>query len=421
MASKTCIRSSAASELRWRALPPTVNWQSFIFVPVICSSASRWTDSGLLTPHNVCPQDSGYGVKRANGRVPNEQSEKAVRRQQGELPRFCLAPPIEGGETWGLLARKSCSHLDIAQHPLTPSRFPWRGPPHPWRDPVLCRGEQAREPWRKEEHERFLEALDRYGRNWKQIVDHVGTRSVQQASVSAASLLHSLHQHCEWPALQCRHSTALLARADPEPRAEVFPQAGEGGAAGRHPPAAPQEAPGAAVPAQAAGFQRRQEQAHAVSGCGGHFGAEAHLVWRLVGCRRGSAAVMLWAGLHAVVRSTPCSSSPTLPCETAGTPSDASSRDRVAPWSCVDTFSNHLVTALVLVSVHQATTATSFGMSRCLRHAKQAHEAGRRGARGGSGSADGRRTGGGGAGRCFAHDDTGSTEGETSCLGSGLG
>ena len=39
---------------------------------------------------------------------------------------------------------------------------------------------QAREPWRKEEHERFLEALDKFGRNWKQIVDFVGTRSVQQ-------------------------------------------------------------------------------------------------------------------------------------------------------------------------------------------------------------------------------------------------
>ena len=52
---------------------------------------------------------------------------------------------------------------------------------------MLSRGEQAREPWRKEEHERFLEALDKYGRNWKQIVDHVGTRSVQQASVCATS------------------------------------------------------------------------------------------------------------------------------------------------------------------------------------------------------------------------------------------
>jgi len=90
---------------------------------------------------------------------------------------------------------------------------------------VLCRGEQAREPWRKEEHERFLEALDRYGRNWKQIVDHVGTRSVQQASDSAASLLTPYTSTARGAALHYLQSTALLACADSQPCTEVFPQA----------------------------------------------------------------------------------------------------------------------------------------------------------------------------------------------------
>ncbi|DBB06301.1 hypothetical protein WJX77_000729 [Trebouxia sp. C0004] len=39
---------------------------------------------------------------------------------------------------------------------------------------------KPRERWSEEEHEKFLEAIDRFGRNWKDIVSFVGTRSVSQ-------------------------------------------------------------------------------------------------------------------------------------------------------------------------------------------------------------------------------------------------
>ncbi|KAL0055709.1 hypothetical protein WJX82_003514 [Trebouxia sp. C0006] len=39
---------------------------------------------------------------------------------------------------------------------------------------------KPRQRWSEEEHEKFLEAIDRFGRNWKDIVSFVGTRSVSQ-------------------------------------------------------------------------------------------------------------------------------------------------------------------------------------------------------------------------------------------------
>lgn len=39
---------------------------------------------------------------------------------------------------------------------------------------------KPRERWSEDEHEKFLEAIDRFGRNWKEIVSFVGTRSVSQ-------------------------------------------------------------------------------------------------------------------------------------------------------------------------------------------------------------------------------------------------
>ena len=31
--------------------------------------------------------------------------------------------------------------------------------------------------WTKEEHRKFLEAIDLYGRDWKKLKEHIGTRS----------------------------------------------------------------------------------------------------------------------------------------------------------------------------------------------------------------------------------------------------
>ncbi|KAK5811662.1 hypothetical protein PVK06_027017 [Gossypium arboreum] len=41
-----------------------------------------------------------------------------------------------------------------------------------------CR--DLREKWTEEEHQRFLEALRLYGRGWRQIEEHVGTKSADQ-------------------------------------------------------------------------------------------------------------------------------------------------------------------------------------------------------------------------------------------------
>ena len=39
---------------------------------------------------------------------------------------------------------------------------------------------KAREKWTSEEHARFLEAITRYNRDWRKIVDFIKTRTVAQ-------------------------------------------------------------------------------------------------------------------------------------------------------------------------------------------------------------------------------------------------
>ena len=38
-------------------------------------------------------------------------------------------------------------------------------------------GERENTPWMPDEHSRFLEGLRLYGKNWKKVTEHVGTRT----------------------------------------------------------------------------------------------------------------------------------------------------------------------------------------------------------------------------------------------------
>ena len=48
---------------------------------------------------------------------------------------------------------------------------------------LLCRPyvkTKSRESWKDDEHDRFLEGVRLYGRDWKKITDHVGSKSTSQ-------------------------------------------------------------------------------------------------------------------------------------------------------------------------------------------------------------------------------------------------
>lgn len=46
--------------------------------------------------------------------------------------------------------------------------------------------------WTKEEHKRFLEAFNLYGKNWKKVQEFVGTRSTTQVRSHAQKYLAKL-------------------------------------------------------------------------------------------------------------------------------------------------------------------------------------------------------------------------------------
>lgn len=48
--------------------------------------------------------------------------------------------------------------------------------------------------WSNEEHQKFLQALQLHGRDWKKIVDHVGSRSSNQVRSHAQKYFLKLHK-----------------------------------------------------------------------------------------------------------------------------------------------------------------------------------------------------------------------------------
>ncbi|CAL8466825.1 g6361 [Coccomyxa elongata] len=64
--------------------------------------------------------------------------------------------------------------------------------PPPTRKPY--RITKQREKWSDSEHQRFTEAVEKYGRDWKAIVEHVGTRSVAQVRSHAQKFFLKLEK-----------------------------------------------------------------------------------------------------------------------------------------------------------------------------------------------------------------------------------
>lgn len=47
-------------------------------------------------------------------------------------------------------------------------------------DDEKCGGSRTSGRWSKEEHHRFIEGLTKYGKNWKKVEEHIGTRTGAQ-------------------------------------------------------------------------------------------------------------------------------------------------------------------------------------------------------------------------------------------------
>jgi len=60
--------------------------------------------------------------------------------------------------------------------------------------PAYKSGNKAAGRWTKEEHQKFIEGLKRYGKNWKQVEEHVGTRNGAQIRSHAQKFFNRLER-----------------------------------------------------------------------------------------------------------------------------------------------------------------------------------------------------------------------------------
>ena len=56
-------------------------------------------------------------------------------------------------------------------------------------------GDRENVPWSADEHSRFLEGLRLYGKNWKKVTDHVGTRTRPLIASHAQQFRNKARKH----------------------------------------------------------------------------------------------------------------------------------------------------------------------------------------------------------------------------------